>query len=402
MALFPAVEDWESARERAGVATSGPHGGTVCGEGLRRRGHRVRTEHAGAPLVVVERLGDLGVQGMGGGEFDAPGDGQRQQSRAAGRGAGGGEGARLLGGEHVQQRGRRDQPGAGQRVRREAGEITAPGLGGDTARPPPNAGRRRPRSAGGTGHGRAAPSAGRVEQRGEPAPHRAGAAAHVVHDQPVRPAREVGEADAERIERIERPRDGIGGLAEPQPLRRVARRVVGVRGCGPGGVAKAEGRSLGGGAAGGVGEVLGARPGGRWCGALLAGPGPIGDPGGGPTGGRGGSDGLRGLRLRVLRLRGHRHTGQVHAPPPLLTALGRSRRSRAGRPVGPAPGITPFVDSAASWGPGCAGIAPVAGAVVFLMPPSGVRSPAGAVPRPGSEPWPPSRSGPHGGLVPPP
>ncbi len=59
------------------------------------------------------------------------------------------------------------------------------------------------------------PVLGAVEQRGEPASHRAGAAAHVVHDQPARPPRQVGETDPQRVEQLVRPRGAIGGLTQP-------------------------------------------------------------------------------------------------------------------------------------------------------------------------------------------
>ncbi|RIH60298.1 hypothetical protein D3C59_20230 [Streptomyces sp. SHP22-7] len=56
-----------------------------------------------------------------------------------------------------------------------------------------------------------------------------------MHDEPVvrRPARPVGEADTERTEKVVRPRRGVGGLPQPQPLGRVAGRVVGVVGVAP-------------------------------------------------------------------------------------------------------------------------------------------------------------------------
>lgn len=140
----------------------------------------------GTALVGVERRGDRGVEGVGRGDLDEPGDGQREQRGAAGLGAGGGEGVHFVTGEEVEQGGGGDQRGAREVGGGESGDVALFGRDGDGA------------AVGGlgghVGDGEVEeggvlvvedPVLGAVEAGGEPAAHGAGAAAEVADDQGV-------------------------------------------------------------------------------------------------------------------------------------------------------------------------------------------------------------------------
>lgn len=84
-------------------------------EGVRRGSRRVGPDEASAgglaSLVVVERVHQLPVKGLGGGQFDVAHDAEREQSRASRSGTDGDETSQLFFGEHVQQGGGGDQGG---------------------------------------------------------------------------------------------------------------------------------------------------------------------------------------------------------------------------------------------------------------------------------------------------
>ncbi len=208
----PAVQP--SRRQLGPVRTEPPravpavHGRAEAFEGLGGDGHGVRPEQAAAavaaPLVGVERGGDLGVERVARGQLDPTGDGQGEQRRAAGADAGVGERVHLVGGEQVQQGRRRYQGGASEVGGAQLGEVAEAGLDGAGVR-------------GGEGQqvGVAVvqdPVLWAGQAVGKPPPQRPGAAAEVPDDQ-----RPGGQVRAQRVQELGRPRVGVGGLAQGQP-----------------------------------------------------------------------------------------------------------------------------------------------------------------------------------------
>ena len=88
-----------------------------------------------ASLVRVERRLHRVIERVGGVELDATDDREGDQDGAAGSGAGRDEPVHLLGGQHVQQGGRRDQAGARELLRGESGDVAPTGLEGERAGP---------------------------------------------------------------------------------------------------------------------------------------------------------------------------------------------------------------------------------------------------------------------------
>ena len=126
------------AAEQPG-AGSHDHVQPPAGERGHRAVERVGAEQPAravvASLVRVERRLHHLIQRVGGVELDATDDREGDQDGAAGSGAGRDEPVQLLGGQHVQEGGRRDQAGARELLRVEPGDVAPTRLEGERARP---------------------------------------------------------------------------------------------------------------------------------------------------------------------------------------------------------------------------------------------------------------------------
>ena len=145
----------------------------------------VRTEQAPplrrAALVGIEPGGHATIQWVRRCQLDATDDGQRQQHRTLGAGTDGDQAGQLVLGQHVKQPGGGDEACASQIARVQLGDVGLPCFDGDLG----------PVGSGAWGIGYADleqvcvpvvpdPMLRPGQQRGEPAPHRPGAAAEVV------------------------------------------------------------------------------------------------------------------------------------------------------------------------------------------------------------------------------
>jgi hypothetical protein len=189
----------------------------VPAEGRGRGGRGVRPEQPapvdGAPLVGVERGGEGGVERVAGGEQHAAGDREGQQRGAARGGARRGEALDLVGGEQVEQRRRRDHRRAGELRGVQGGEVADLRLGGDARRQ----GAHGPVDEVGVAVVQQ-PALRAGQPAGEPAAHRAGAAAEVTHDDRC-VARPQAQPDAQAVGEVGGTGVGVGRLAQREPVR---------------------------------------------------------------------------------------------------------------------------------------------------------------------------------------
>ena len=170
-----------------------------------------------AALVGVERRGDAGVERIRGRELDAADDREREQHRAGRLGADADQPRQLVCGHQVEERGGGDEVGAGEVVRRRA-RVMSERLVSTMTRAPSAAGRGDVGggdSRAGRRRGRAGPSAARPGSSGAshrpiaPLPH----ARSWITRTPV-----AGRCAADALDEVARPRRGVGGLAQVEPI----------------------------------------------------------------------------------------------------------------------------------------------------------------------------------------
>ena len=162
----------------------------------------------------VERRLHHVIQRVGGVELDATDDREGDQDGAAGSGAGRDEPVQLLGGQHVQQGGRRDQAGARELLRGEPGDVAPTGLEGERAGPGRDGRRvRRDQREQLDVPVVQDPVLAAGQPRGEPAGHRPAAGPEVVDDE----VSTAGEVRPKRLDQLDRAGRGVGGLPQGQP-----------------------------------------------------------------------------------------------------------------------------------------------------------------------------------------